>query len=174
MVAKCSKMYIHTNLSGAPRHWKKFNPLWMERLEKLIGRTIVWASTIYFLLWNLRLLCRYFLHLLFHSTHSTFYLRRGWQGATIVVRPYNLYCWLKHCALSRVKSHPARRWKKDKFRSHGNLNQDSPRWRPGKQTCWLRGKAPPTASNMVPVSASVLNDRLISVPTVSSIPLSST
>lgn len=43
-----------------------------------------------------------------------------------------------------------------------------------KQTCLLTGEAPPTANNMVPVSARVLNDRLISVPTASDTPASST
>lgn len=41
------------------------------------------------------------------------------------------------------------------------------------ETCWPIGEAPPTASIMVPVSARVLNDRLISVPTASDRPPSS-
>lgn len=42
------------------------------------------------------------------------------------------------------------------------------------QTCCSTGGAPPTASNMVPVSSRVLNDKLSSVPTPSNRPLSST
>lgn len=41
------------------------------------------------------------------------------------------------------------------------------------QTLGLTAEAPPTASKMVPVSARVLNDRLISVPTASDRPPSS-
>lgn len=42
------------------------------------------------------------------------------------------------------------------------------------QTCCSTGEAPPTPSNMVPVSSRVLKDKLISVPTLSNKPLSST
>lgn len=42
------------------------------------------------------------------------------------------------------------------------------------QTCCSTAEAPPTPSNMVPVSSRVLKDKLISVPTLSNTPLSST